>query len=73
MELTNNKGPENKYWFELVRRQARNVYLNAMHGTSLKPLAWGPTRLMRKIRSQPFAQLPERLWKRIKRDLKLAR
>ena len=23
MELTNNIGPINKYWFELVRRQAR--------------------------------------------------
>lgn len=67
MELTNNKGPENKYWFELVRRQARNVYLNMMHGTSLKPLAWGPTRLLRKIRSQPLSQLPGRALRKITR------
>lgn len=73
MELTNNKGPENKYWFELVRRQARNVYLNMMHGTSLKPIGWGPTRLFRKIRSQPIANLPNRMWRRIQRDLKLVK
>jgi len=69
MELTNNKGPENKYWFELVRRQARNVYLNILHGTSLKPLRWGPTRLMRKIRSQPFNTLPRRALRKIARTL----
>jgi hypothetical protein len=73
MELTNNRGPENKYWFELVRRQARNVYLNMMHGTSLRPLGWGPRRLLRKMRSQPLGRLPDRLWTRIKRDLKLAK
>jgi hypothetical protein len=67
MELTNNKGPENKYWFELVRRQARNVYLNMMHGTSLAPLAWGPARLLRKIRSQPLGQLPGRAMRKIAR------
>ncbi|MDB5313390.1 MAG: hypothetical protein JWO38_7592 [Gemmataceae bacterium] len=72
MELTNNKGPENKYWFELVRRQARNVYLNMRYGTSLKPLGWGPRRLLRKIRSQPIGQLPDRMWRRIKRDLRIA-
>jgi len=67
MELTNNKGPENKYWFELVRRQARNVYLNMMHGTSLRPLSWGPTRLLRKIRSQPLDQLPGRAMRKLAR------
>src|SRR4051794_30079419 len=41
MELTNNVGPLNKYWFELVRRQARNVYLNMMHGTDLRRRSWG--------------------------------
>lgn len=73
MELTNNKGPENRYWFELVRRQARNVYLNMAHGSSLAPLRWGPTRLLRKLRSQPLGRLPDRLWRRIKRDLRIGK
>ena len=72
MELTGMHGPDNKYWFELVRRQARNLYLNMKHGTSLKRLPWGPTRLWRQIHSQPLRQLPDRLWKRILRDLRLA-
>lgn len=71
MELTNNKGPENKYWFELVRRQARNVYLNMVHGTSLKPLGWGPTRLLRKIRSQPLNQLPGRALRMLTRKVSI--
>ncbi|MGL4550211.1 MAG: hypothetical protein ACRC33_03405, partial [Gemmataceae bacterium] len=33
MEVTGLKGPFNRYWFELVRRQARNLYLNMEHGT----------------------------------------
>ncbi len=42
MELTGIHGPDNKYWFELVRRQARNLYLNMQHGTSLaRPSAGG--------------------------------
>ena len=72
MELTGSHGPDNKYWFELVRRQARNLYLNMRHGTSLKPLGWGPTRLWRKMRSQPIENLPGRLWRRILRDLRRA-
>ena len=44
MELTCQKGPLNKYWFELVRRQARNVYLNMEHGTDLQRRAWRGTR-----------------------------
>ena len=47
MELTGIHGPDNRYWFELVRRQARNLYLNMRHGSSLKPLGWGPRRLLR--------------------------
>lgn len=73
MELTGIHGPDNRYWFELVRRQARNLYLNMKHGTSLKRLGWGPTRLLRKMRSQPIGNLPRRLWRKVMRDLKLAR
>jgi hypothetical protein len=72
MELTGIHGPDNRYWFELVRRQARNLYLNMMHGTSLKPLGWGPRRLLRKMRSQPIQNLPRRMWRRVLRDLRLA-
>jgi hypothetical protein len=72
MELTNIRGPDNKYWFELVRRQARNLYLNMKYGASLERLEWGPTRLWRKIRSRPLSTLPHRLWRRIQRDLHLA-
>jgi hypothetical protein len=49
MELTGQKGPENKYWFELVKRQARNVYLNMEYGTDLTKKAWLPRRIWRKI------------------------
>lgn len=71
MELTGIHGPDNKYWFELVRRQARNVYLNMKHGTSLDPLPWGPTRLWRKMHSQPLRNLPGRAWRRVLRDLRI--
>jgi hypothetical protein len=72
MELTGTHGPDNRYWFELVQRQARNLYLNMRHGTSLAPLGWGPRRLWRKTRSQPLRNLPGRLWRRVLRDLRLA-
>jgi hypothetical protein len=41
MEVTNNVGPRNRYWFELIRRQARNVYLNMECGSDLKRRVWG--------------------------------
>ena len=72
MELTSQKGPFNKYWFELVRRQARNVYLNIEYGTDLKKVAWPPRRLLRKIRSQPLRRLPVRIARRILKDIRLA-
>lgn len=67
MELTNDKGPENRYWFELVRRQARNIYLNMQYGTDLHRLAWGTTsqRLWRKVRAQPLRRLPVRVFRKI--------
>jgi hypothetical protein len=72
MELTSRKGPSNKYWFELVRRQARNLYLNIEYGTDLKKRAWPPRRMLRKIRSQPLRKLPLRIARRILNDIRLA-
>jgi len=73
LELTGIHGPENKYWFELLRRQARNLYLNMKHGTSLAPLPrWDPVRIWRKIRAQPLHRLPGRVWQRLCKDLRLA-
>ena len=73
MELTCQKGPINRYWFELVRRQARNLYLNMEHGTDFRRKAWaaGTKRLVRKVRSQPLRRLPVRVLKRLKRNLNL--
>jgi hypothetical protein len=72
MELTCKQGPHNKYWFELLRRQARNIYLNMEHGTDLKKTSWtsGPRRLLEKIRSQPLHQLPLRVCRRLLKDLR---
>jgi hypothetical protein len=71
MELTNDKGPLNRYWFELVRRQARNIYLNIEHGSDFSRLAWGttPKRLWRKVRAQPLRRLPSRIVRKICRTL----
>jgi hypothetical protein len=44
MELTCMKGPHNDYWFELVRRQARNLYLNMEYGTDLHDTGSVPRR-----------------------------
>jgi len=73
MELTGNTGPENKYWFELLRRQARNLYLNMEHGTDLHRKAWGATvdRVLRKVRAQPLRRLPVRVCRRLGRNLGL--
>jgi len=65
MELTSQKGPFNHYWFELVRRQARNLFLNMEHGTDFKKTGSLPRRVWRKIRAQPLRRLPVRICKKI--------
>jgi hypothetical protein len=73
MELTSQKVPANRYWFELVRRQARNVFLNMMHGTDLhRPGFWAPSRLWWKVRAQPLYRLPIRACRTILRQLRKA-
>ena len=72
MELTSQKGPENKYWFELLRRQARNIYLNIEHGTDFhkKTLFSAPKRMWERVRSQPAYKLPLRaarlMWQQVR-------
>jgi hypothetical protein len=63
MELTGRQGPLNKYWFELVRRQARNIYLNMHYGTDFRrvALSWYPRRLWKRIHEQPLSRLPRRV------------
>lgn len=71
MELTNNFGPVNKYWFELVRRQAHNVYLNMKYGTKLPKLGrHSPWRAWHKFRSRPWSHLPLRVGKRLVREVR---
>lgn len=72
MELTGMKGPFNKYWFELLRRQARNLYLNMEYGTDFNRKHWlaGPRRLWEKVWSQPIHRLPIRLCRRLVRDVR---
>jgi hypothetical protein len=83
MELTCQKGPYNKYWFELLRRQARNLFLNMEHGTEFHRLAWTtrprrllralqipPAELWRKVRAQPLRRLPVRVCRRLCKDLR---
>lgn len=67
MELTGKQGPYNKYWFELLRRQARNLYLNMECGTDFGKLApiTSPAKLWKKIRSQPLGRLPLRVYRRL--------
>ena len=72
MELTCQKGPYNKYWFELVRRQARNLYLNMEHGTDLANVGWSPHRLWKKVRAQPLRRLPLRVCRKVWREFSLA-
>jgi len=71
MELTCFKGPYNKYWFELVRRQARNLFLNMEYGTDFRKVSWsfGLRRLWKKIRAQPLRRLPIRVCRKVCRDL----
>jgi hypothetical protein len=72
MELTSQKGPFNPYWFELVRRQARNVYLNMQHGTEYNRVdwTWGPRRTWHKFRSQPIHRLPGRIYHKVLRSVR---
>jgi hypothetical protein len=72
MELTCQKGPFNKYWFELVRRQARNLYLNMEHGTDYRHVGWTPRRAWKKVRSQPLRRLPARVCRKVMREIHLA-
>jgi hypothetical protein len=72
MELTSQKGPFNKYWFELVRRQARNLYLNMQYGTDLHRVASTPDFVWRKVRAQPLRRLPVRVARRVWREVRLA-
>ncbi|MBM4073389.1 MAG: hypothetical protein FJ271_31370 [Planctomycetes bacterium] len=73
MELTGLKGPENRYWFELLRRQARNLILNMEFGTELDKLPWTAGRLWKKVRAQPLRRLPIRvcrkLWSQVRTAL----
>jgi hypothetical protein len=83
MELTCQKGPYNKYWFELVRRQARNLYLNMEHGTEFHRLAWStrprrvlrafrmrPAELWRRVRAQPLGRLPGRVYRKLCKEFR---
>src|SRR5262249_16528803 len=71
MQLTCQKGPYNKYWFELLRRQARNVYLNMVYGTDFHKVPWdaGLRKLWNKVRAQPLRRLPLRVCRRVCRDI----
>lgn len=71
MELTNNVGPLNRYWFELVRRQARNVYLNMTFGTDLHRRGWSEKLgvAWHKLRAQPVRRLPGRAIRKLRRTL----
>jgi hypothetical protein len=71
MELTCQMGPCNRYWFELLRRQARNIYLNMEYGTDLRRLRCGAgtRRLWRKVWAQPLSRLPGRVYRRLRRDI----
>ncbi len=71
MEVTGRKGPYNGYWFELLRRQARNLYLNIEYGTDLNRLAPAPRRLWRKVRAQPLRRLPLRVCRKLWKQARL--
>lgn len=71
MELTYLQGPANKYWFTLLRQQARNIYLNMRHGSEATPLGrWSARRFWRKVRAQPWHRLPGRLCRRMLRQVR---
>ena len=70
MELTCQKGPYNKYWFELLRRQARNLV--PQHGatapTSRGRLDAGRP-LLEEGAPQPLRRLPVRVYRRLWHDV----
>jgi hypothetical protein len=72
MELTCMKGPFNQYWFELVRRQARNLYLNMEYGTDFGNRGSLSRRVWRKVRAQPLRRLPARVCRRVLNEVRLA-
>jgi hypothetical protein len=72
MELTAMKVPQNKYWFELLRRQARNLYLNMQYGSAHVKAPWTARRLWRKVREQPLRRLPMRVCRKVWRELRVA-
>src|SRR5438552_13570895 len=67
MELTGLSGPANKYWFELLRRQARNLYLNMHHGTDLRKTSWSwiLLRSWYRLKEQPLRHLPLRMARKL--------
>ncbi len=69
MELTCDKGPCNRYWFDLVRRQARNLYLNIEYGTDVRKMAPIPKRLWRKVWAEPLHRLPVRAFRKLYKTL----
>jgi hypothetical protein len=71
MELTCQKGPDNKYWFELLRRQARNIYLNMEYGTDFARVNWSTAArlLWKKVRAQPLRCLPARVCRKLCREV----
>jgi hypothetical protein len=69
MEITCGSGPANRYWFELVRRQARNVFLNIEYGSDLRKTLPAPRRLWRKLRAQPLRRLPVRVARKLLRTV----
>lgn len=71
MELTSQKAPQNRYWFELLRRQARNIYLNMQYGTEFDRLAVPHVRLWNKIRKEPLRKLPLRAYRRLVHELRM--
>jgi hypothetical protein len=71
MEVTGLKGPLNKYWFELVRRQARNLYLNMEYGTDLTNRGPWPRRAWKKIRAEPLRRLPLRAVRKVLRQARM--
>ncbi len=71
MEVTSQKGPFNKYWFELVRRQARNIYLNMEYGTELHDRGPLVRRAWKKFRREPLRRLPLRAARKLSYQFRL--
>jgi hypothetical protein len=69
MEITCGGGPANRYWFELLRRQARNLYLNIEYGSDLHKRIAAPRRLWRRVKAQPLRRLPGRVIRKLYRTV----